>query len=425
MKWILVVALVASLGANAWLLAAGTSNDSGTEFGPGLKTRADGGERNLRGLAAAARSSAEPLAPTHPQALQARVAELERDLAVAQEKAELADSVDPLALIIYSNKPLAWKARQLLEIEPEEERSKAARKLAREMREHEGSAIELLEVLSTESDPDVINILGTLIRAGAAAKARPEDRRAFGELVRNAAMAEVRAAAVRGAYMGNQIRGRADEETQALAAEMNALLVEAIADDTSPEVVGAIADAVGSSRPPQDVVEALRGAAGRLPASDGRRSVWKAIARGRFIQDKGAQLAQEFDNATDQSVRNDIAAGIARAANSMSSCSRGTPEEIQKQVHEAQARFHAVYEGTTDADVRRRLCRAAIYGLDCIQKYPRTESLGAEAGWFFREIAAAEPDDVLRERILKVAAAFETDGMGAYNVYDKIMAGGN
>ena len=423
MKWILVVALVVSLGANAWLLATGTSNDSGTEFRSGPKTRADGRERNTRGLAAAQRSSAEPWEPTNPQALQARVADLERDLVVAQAKAELADSVDPLALIIYSNKPLAWKARQLLEIEPEEERSKAAYKLAREMREHEGSAIELLEVLSTESDPDMINILGTLIRAGAAAKARPEDRRAFGELVRNAAMAEVRAAAVRGAYLGNRIRGGADEETQALAAEMNALLLEALAYETSPEVVGAIARAFGGGRPSQDVVEVLRGAAGRLPASDGRRSVWKAIARGTFRKDDGVQLVQEFEQAALQDVRDDIAAGLARAGNSMGGLSRGTPEDRKRQVEEAQRRFHIVYQGTAAVEIRRSLARAAMHGLGCLPRFAGTDERNAGSGKFYREIAALEPDGPLRERLLEVAVAFEEGRRMGSRDFERIMSG--
>ena len=139
--------------------------------------------------------------------------------------------------------------------------------------------------------------------------------------------------------------------------------------------------------------------------------------------DGGESLVQQFRQASTSDVRDDIAAGIARAGNSMGGRPGGTPEEVARKTVEARARFKLVYEGTSDAAVRRSLARAALYGMGCVGAPLQTDDQKADAGRFFREVAALEPDPVQRERLERIAAAFETRGDGAYQDFDKILAG--
>ena len=68
------------------------------------------------------------------------------------------------------------------------------------------------------------------------------------------------------------------------------------------------------------------------------------------------------------------------------------------------------------------LLRAALYGLGCVEPGAMDGDVKADIGRFLREIAALEPDAKQRERIEKVATAFEQQGMGAYSEYDRIMS---
>jgi hypothetical protein len=420
MKGLLVAALLLSLGINAWLFATrgGGEGEARRTDNAGTRGTVDGsGDPHGAGAAA------DPASAGEVAQLRARVAELEKELAAAKERASDAEGLDPLAMILYSRKPLSWRVRKLLEIEPEKDRMMASWKFGQALGEKEGSAREILETLKAETDPKVIALLGEILRAGAATKATPEDRRGFGELLRTGATPEVRGACVRGVFMSQGFRGGFDEKTKALAGEMNDILVAALRAESSPEVVGAIARSFADWSPPPGAVEALRETAARLPPSPGRRAVWEAIARGSFMGDQGAALVQEFQQATAQDVRDDIAAGLARAGNSMGGPMGGKPEEVDRRLEEARARFRAVYQGTSDLAVRKTLTRAALYGMGCVRPGAQTDELKSEAARFFRDLATIEPDTAQRERLERVAQAFETKGMGAYEDYDKIMAG--
>jgi hypothetical protein len=416
MRAVLAAALVLSVGVNAWL-AMRASEPAVVEetktvvLDPAVATPAP----QRRGAADATTKDTEDL--------RARVADLEKRLAVAEEKAADLDAMDPLGVLIYSAKPMAWKARRIAQIEPEKERMTTAWNLGRALADKPAAAGQVLAALKEETEPKAVGVLGELLRAGGATKASPEDRRGFAELLRTGATSEVRRACVRGVWMHDGGR-MGDEKAKALAKELNAALVEAVKTDASPEVVGAVASAFADWSPPPEAMDALKDAGTRLPPSPGRRQVWEAIARGSFMGDWGAGLVQQFESTTVQDVRDDIAAGIARAGNSMSGGVGGTPEEAKKRLDDARARFRTVFSGTSDLAVRRTLARAACYGLNCVSHATlQSEEQKADAARFFREVAGLEPDATQRGRFERIATAFETKGGMAYQDFDKINSG--
>ena len=407
MKAALAIALVLALGTILWLT---------TRNRAGVGTKEDAGLSEIPVDRTPTTPPKAPHANSDSDGLRDRVALLEKELAEAREAAADARDIDPLGLILYSRKPLGWRVRRILEIEPEKDRWMAAWKLGIALGEKEGSAREILEAVKAETDPKVLHIFAQMLRSGAAAKAPAEDRRAFGELLRTSPSTEVRTVCVHGLFMSEFFRGGFDEKTRGVAAEMNGILNQALRTEASGEVVGAIAESYAAWFPPPEAMEALREAAARLPASPGRRQVWEAIGRGSFLADQGASLFQQFREATSREVRDDIAAALARAGNSMGGPDGGSFEE-------SRARFRAVYEGTSDVLVRRSLVRAATQGMNCVGAPIQTDDQKADAGRFFRGIAALEPDLPLRERIERLAAAFETRGDGAYADIDRILSG--
>jgi hypothetical protein len=421
MKWVLGSALVVSLAVNVWLLTSQKSGDPrGGEVPPDASAVI---VEDVETPETSSPPKSERVLSEDTDALRALVAEMEKELEVTRKKADILDSLDPLAVVIYSNNSLLWRVRKLLGIEAERERMLGAWKFGRELAGKEGTAAEILDALNAESDPGVLALLGEILRAGAASKATAEERRAFGELLLGSPVADVRKAAVRGVHMSG-IRGSSDDAARALREEMNSLLVEALWSESSPEVVGAIARAFSDFHPPRGSLDALKDAAGRLPPSDGRREVWKAIARGTFREDRGGWLVEEFQNAAVQDVRDDVAAGLARAGNSMGGgYGPGTPEERAKRMEEARERFRIVYRGTSDPDVRRDLVRAALHGLGCVRFRSLDEDHGADAAAFFREIVAMEPDEIMRERLERVAQVFEGEGLRGSAHFGRIMAG--
>ncbi|MCE9634513.1 MAG: sigma-70 family RNA polymerase sigma factor, partial [Planctomycetes bacterium] len=93
------------------------------------------------------------------EALKARITELELSLAGTREKADDLDAMDPMAVLVYSRKPIAWKAKRLLEIADERQRWAAMGKVAQVLAEKESSGREFLDALKSETDPKVIGML--------------------------------------------------------------------------------------------------------------------------------------------------------------------------------------------------------------------------------------------------------------------------
>jgi RNA polymerase sigma factor (sigma-70 family) len=350
------------------------------------------------------------------ESLRARVAELEQELASAREKAADLDSMDPMAVLVYARKPIAWKARKLLDITDERARWSAMGKVGQVLAERETSGREFLDALKTETDPKVIEMIGLLVR-GSLDKTPAEDRRAFVDLLRTAPLTETRAAASNALFMSEQFRGGFDDKVKTVAKEMNGYLIEALRTESSPDVVGAIALNLDAWIPPPDAMEALKAAAERLPPSPGRRNVWCAIARGMSLPraEGMAALYQQFQAATAQDLKDDIAAGIARAGNSMSFGGGKAAD--------ARSRFLAIFGGTSDVAVRRSLLRSALYGFGCVEMSTLSTDEGkSDAARFFRDVSALEPDAAQRGRIEKVATAFEQKGGSAFSEFDKIMS---
>ncbi len=408
MKKVLMGALVISLGANAWLVtrpAPVTAPETVSRPVPEIAKEEP--EPSTREMESALRTMAEA-----QRDLQDANSRLKVELDDARALAADAESLDIMAWLLYSDKPLAWKAQKILAIDDEKERSMAAWKLGRALAEDPGAGAMLLEALKGAEDPDVIDVLRQALRAGAAGKAPDDVRRQFVELMRSAPSPAVRAAAVRGVFMNQGFRGAMSPEQKKLADEMNAALVKAIADEQAPEVVGSIANAMAAYSPSPDAVEAFQEAARRLPPSKGRREVWKAIGRGTFGRDKGASMLQAFSDSTDAEERTDIAAGIARAANSMSGSMGGDPEARKQATIAARQSVRTLFGGTTDVDVRRDLLRGAMHGLGAVSAFVRTDDERADSGRFLRELAALEPHPGQQGRIEALAAAIET---GSYN----------
>jgi len=382
----------------------------------GRVAAADVGKSPARRVATDARPADEANARNQAD----RIADLEARLAAANEKAADADALDPIAWLLYSKKPLAWKARKLLAVEPEKDRQSMTWKLGQTLGEKPGSAREILDALAVETDAKIVALYAEMLRANAAMRASPDDWNAFVELLRHGATPEVRAACVRGVALNSAT----DEKTRALVEkEMPAVLLDVLRTDAAPDVVGAIASRMSDFGTPPDALDALKTAASRLPACPARRQAWAAIARGSFMSDSGASLVQQFQAATDQDAKDDIAAGIGRAGNQMSGSAGGKPEEVRRRTDEARARLRIVYGGTSDVAIRKTLARAALYGMACVPMTGlQTDEAKADVARFFRDLAGLEPDAPQRGRLEKVAAAFESKGSGAYADFDKIMS---
>ncbi|MCE9637537.1 MAG: hypothetical protein K8T90_17690, partial [Planctomycetes bacterium] len=247
-----------------------------------------------------------------------------------------------------------------------------------------------------------------------------EDRRAFLDLLRAAPMRETRAAAANALFMSEQFRGGSDEKMKTVAKEMNGYLNEVLRTDASPEVVGQIARNLSAWSPPPETMDALKAAADRLPPSPGRRAVWEAIARGAGVMDRGMSLFPQFQAATDQDLKNDLAAGIAHAANSVTGSGGGG--DAGKRIEDARTRFRILFGGTSDATVRKSLLRTALFGLGCFEVRVMDEEQKEDAARFLREIATLEPDAKQREKIEQVAEAFELKGIGAHSDLQRIMS---
>jgi hypothetical protein len=335
--------------------------------------------------------------------------------------------MDPMAVLVYANKPITWKARKLLEITDDRARWAAMGKVGQVLSERETSGREFLDALKTETDPKVIGMIGMLVR-GSLDKTSVEDRRAFVDLLRSAPLVETRAAAANALFMSEQFRGGFDDKVKAVAKEMNGYVIEALRTESSPEVVGTIALSLDAWIPPPDAMEALKAAAERLPPSPGRRNVWCAIARGMSVPtangrtDAMATLFQQFQTATAQDLKDDIAAGMARAQISLG-YGVDARTDLAKWTASARSRFLVVFAGTSDTRVHASLVRSAVYGFDCIQPNAlATEEGRSEAARFFRDVSALEPDAGQRGRIEKLAAAFEQKGASAFSEFDKIMS---
>jgi hypothetical protein len=403
MKAVLVVALVASVAANVWLVS-----DRGAER-----------EVVVRETTKAAVLDVAAPAPTKPRAsatadgdgldaAKKRIADLEAELAVAKDKAATLDGMDPLGVILYARRELSWKVRELLKM-PEKERGAAAWKLGQALGEKPENQAEILAALRSETDADALRTLAEILRAGAGWKWTPDQRKPFMEMLKTGEPAARRAAAARAGWGGAQ------------PAESGAALIEALRADPSPEVVGTVADMMASGSPNTDALEALRGAAERIGPGPDRRKVMIAIGRSTFMSDRGADLYRRFGEAATQEMRDDVAAALARTANGMSfSGGNESAEQREARVAAAKAKFFPVYQGTSELKVRQELVRGSMYGLN-IGSFAGPQA--AETSKFLRELVPLEPDAAQKERLERLAKLVESGGAKSSQDFDKVLYG--
>ena len=421
MKQVLALLLILSLATNVWLLA----NPE-----PQVADPSPAGENASAPVAATdepkPRRERVPAAETallaDVERLSGQVSELQSQLAEARSKSDRPGKRNRYDEMFDPKRPLVERLRLALEVEPEKDRSVVLWKLGKALAKQEGSAAQVLAAVRDESDPVVLDALARLLGAGAAAQASPADRREFARLLREHPNPLARAAAVYGTLPPAPPFGKTDPAAQAATAEAETALIGALRTEESPEVIGAVGKHLATGNPGSDLLAAMRGAAARLPASDGRRRLWQAIGRGSFSHDAGASLVADFQAASDPETRDDIAAAIARASNSMSTGGvRENPEEAARRLADARMRFRTVFGDTSDEDVRRRLLRGAFYGLRCITAQHLTEDERAGTARFLREIAALDPDADQRRRIEQLADEAEQNGPTVYQAFRTVM----
>jgi len=408
MKAVLVVALVASVAVNVWLVSDRGGGDVEIRT---VKTAAvyDVVERAPSKLRAS--SSADGAGDR--EAAAKRIAELEAELAVAKDKAAQFDAMDPLGRLIYAKGDLSSKLHELLKI-PEKERWSAMGKLAQALKERAGGVDEMLATLRTESDPEALKVLMYVLASGLSGqKTTPEQRAQFSEILRTGDLPARRVAAawaVSGTQSNNAMQG----------AEPNPELMEAIRKDPSSAVVGSIAEMMGSRPPSKGVVLALDERLSRMEPGPDRRKVVIEIGRSSFMADYGADLYRRFGEASTQEMRDDIAAALARSGNSMSRGGDETGEQREARVAAAKERLLRVYQGASELKVRQDLVRAAMYGLN-IGSF--TGPLAVDTPKFFRELVPLEPDAAQKERLERLAKLVESGGAKGSMEFDKILYG--
>lgn len=317
---------------------------------------------------------------------------------------EEAPSRDPSPEAVRRPDPLGL--REIASIPSSEERRKRAWRLAEDLARDPAAVAAVLAALRSETDAAVLAVIGTMFRAALARGAGPEIRDGLLDVLRHGDLPERRAAAVWGLWW--ICEGRSDRDPECVPA-----LVDAVRADPSPAVAGAIGEMMATFLPPPEAVEALREALVRLPAGPDRRAVAEALGRGTFLLDGGAELVRRMEEAGESALKDDLAAGLARAASSMSAIVRRDEAPADREAREqaARARLLTAFRNCPDPEIRRKLARGVPSGFGFSWFGSWRAPARAPAAGLYRDLAAAEPDADLRDRLLRVAAEIEAGGV--------------
>ena len=333
-------------------------------------------------------------------------------------------SPDPIKRIEEDDATLAQRIQRLLGIEPKAARDAWSRKLGEQLGETQWAATEILRLLQSTNDEQTIAMVYDLLRANAMKMATPAERRAFGSVLRHDPSPQVRRAAARALFMTEAFRAGVGDEVKAIAREMNALIVEAIHEESSPLVLETVASLFSNWYQPIEAFVALQDAGQRLAPGPQRRRIYQMAGRTLFLLDQGASQVRAFDEEADPALRDDIAAGIAAGGMTGSASSRGDRDALRLEVAANRRRILDLLAGTSDVAVRRLLLRASLRGLRCIvptlleDRHER-----ALAARFVRDALAMEPDEAMRERLERFATLVEKRGAEAIPRFATIMRG--
>jgi len=324
------------------------------------------------------------------KALEARLAGIAAPGTASAPRPEM----DPVGEIVFGKTTLREKLRSLAALDAKT-RSTAAWKLGQEWSDHKERAAEVLAALREETDPECLLALALVIRAGA-----PLDHAAARDVLRSGEPAERRVAAAWGAR----------PEGYSPSPELDASLAAIVKNERDPRVLGTLGRALyDTTEQLSETVGALREAVATLPAGDERRSVLEAVARASIFHPGPAKLYEEWRKTSDPDLRDDIAAGIARAARS------GMTTNAEGQLAGTDANkkgFLELYGATRNPTTRRQLFIAAAM-----------DRFGEEKTAFAREVASVEPDPEQRARLERYAVAEEKGELRGTGDEERIIYG--
>ena len=351
------------------------------------------------GVAPAATWDAGSEAPEAPRddrelaAARERLRALDAELAGTRERLARLGQTDASDLIGRSTAPLRTKLKALSAL-ADPCVMETVMRLSRELMFDPRKMEEALSLLGEETDPQVLARLGDLIAMGALLNL-PAD-----------ALPRLHAALAPEGPVERRIAAAWGEGT-VMAAESSAgwaeTMAAAIRSEPDSRVLEALAKAlnVGSGRAlPADLITAVEGAIGRLPAGDGRVYAYLALAKSSLAVDNGSAIHAQWLAADTADRRDEIALAVARSGLEEPPRSDGAAARVAPAPFaELRARFLSLYEGTRPAETRRQLAVAAGLGLGLLG------APGAGAARFVRDIAAREGEPQVRTGLLRLAEA--------------------
>lgn len=413
MKTALRLVLVASLGLNLLLYLPGVrwhgAAPAGASSPAGAAPRAAGVPGDPVRTRPPAGPAGAPPDPTSPApaagggagtaATRARLEDLERQTAAVRARLDAFQGQDFLAALEHSTRDLRWKLRLIAGLAPTE-RPAAAHRLLMCVLGHPEATAQLAAALAEETDPAVLEVVGSMIGMGALAMGPPDEATAerFRTILRTGDRAERRLIAAF-AVASADPAGRTPRWGEDVAA--------AIRTEADPQVIGALATGLhlfaGAPIPPA-VAAALRDRLEGLPAGQGRIDSLRAIGKATFAQDAGAELYRLWSAAAAPDLRADCAQALAACGAECEAPRAGPGGGLAPAAAPQGANrtgFLSVYEGTTDLATRRLLVRSAALGLGLT---PRS---GPDAVRFLQDLTLREPDAAQRDCLTRAAAAVE------------------
>jgi len=395
-----LVALVLSIGLNAWLILRVLSE---ARAGAPAGTARASGPRNA---GPSPRASTSPLLDASPapevgndaglDALRARIAELEQRRSELRARLAAFAGADPVFLIVHGSVGLAEKLRAIGKL-TEEDQEAALQELAEDADRDEMKA-EMLGLLAQEQDEGALHALGRLLQFMRSAMHMERfglEGEEWREVLR--VMQEGQTADRR--YAAAQIMADGDSDDDGYDKLRNRVIAMALRIESDPRIVEVLVRDVGfygDQLPDPDVVAALRVAADRLPAGDLRVSAFASLARASLLVDGGQEIFDRSRRAFDPALRADYAAALGK-------CVQRTAPDLSEEVRaERRSLLREIYAQSPDESVRRSLVIASARGLGLVA------ATGPQTVEFLRGLTLIEPDAAMKERLSELADQVET-----------------
>lgn len=339
-------------------------------------------------------SSARPASASEVERLHAEVADLQRRLDAADARLAAFEGINEATAVVHNAQNIPRKLHLAAKL-PEGLRSQVGVDLGRLLMVRPDRAGEVLIALRDEKDPGALRVLADVIRNGALASVPSASKADAVDALRSGEPLERRLAAAWALQPGID-----PTPPDAIAAA-----VERLRTETDAELLGVLAELVGG-RPTPEALDALEWAARKMPPGADRRRVLVPVARASVVRDRGESVIARATEATAPDLRDDLAAAIAGAANSMSAPLQRSEPDAQRieRMKIARDRFIALYRVVTQVEIRRDLARAASGGLAVL---PPVGPAAAERVEFYRAVAEVETDPAQKAALERAARGFE------------------